>query len=1019
VFRVPKNWVDSALKDGGARYLSLVLSALVSLKGGDVAVRFISEDDTPASQLSGASAVQDCCNLPPLSYNVEEADSGWEAWAKVVGLSGAQLLEYARSVNLAAPADDDARTVYASLVTKLKEVLSGLRQKVTDLHPHPKLVHWPLSTRSQGNARSTQLSLATLLLCLQLRNLSDSLRLTVAAPAADQVRMREPEPEAAAPPQAAAVAVAKSPAAALRSAASGRFFATMRANPVWNDDPSMRYVSDWAFKRIVPCARRVLEANPDAGPAAVVNALEEDWEREQSAQPQIPFARIICSVDLGAPILAFFSSMRETDGRPDGELKRRKIRNDDDDEDAEAEAMDIDEDEVTTFKIEVTSEGLEGEFSVIELTRALSSRDSPDTQLLDELRRLVTEKWSLVSAVAESGTFRSRAPSFLVKKKFFWDTQQPLQIVFEPLSLAKYETVVSIGTSVSYGSRFCVFNAQSLHDVWRRAVASVKPSEQVLERLAHLIRDACEGKIDLPGKQRLASLLKPERGFVPQRDGQADTQPDETRLAILLCSTSHLPALQKACSQDFSFGAFQTNKTECRLILNCHHQDFESKSSGARARANEKDQFAADVIASKNNKLCEELEEEGFEVKDAGVGAFDEGMKGVDFNRVTPKEAQAMAKARKYVLDCEAKGEEPNLQRIAKLLELEERGGVLHFKKQTAHFSLTVGQVECEARTKCHEKKIDEARKQFHSELSERDAARLTAAGGLCGDKKLAKVPLAEIADHVETKVVPALDLRTRHYRHAAYREQRFSKRRAVESLAARVFDVVQEVASDAAKQETAWSRTRDSTDTGARVIPGKKTFRKGGRKEKAAAHAAYSGRMQEEEEGKEEEENTVFRFTLCPGDWNGRAPGRYNTPMPRKAFLRRLRRLVRDYASAQRARSTRMIIGWKPVNEYRSSVQTPQPLPLVLGRRVNRFNPPSRDKDTSDAFCNVANHRPWKLLWCPETHTLLQRDMSAAWAIALQHAFEKAARDLKLPEDERVLPGYKRAHKTNGPQPH
>ena len=105
---------------------------------------------------------------------------------------------------------------------------------------------------------------------------------------------------------------------------------------------------------------------------------------------------------------------------------------------------------------------------------------------------------------------------------------------------------------------------------------------------------------------------------------------------------------------------------------------------------------------------------------------------------------------------------------------------------------------------------------------------------------------------------------------------------------------------------------------------------------------------------------------------------------LSRKGFMRRVRRLVRNHATMWRAdsRTCKTIIGWKSENEYRSSVQTNQPVPLVLGLRLNRTNPAASNDN------KVVNHRPWKLLQCPYTGVISQRDLSAAWAIALCNGY-------------------------------
>ena len=186
--------------------------------------------------------------------------------------------------------------------------------------------------------------------------------------------------------------------------------------------------------------------------------------------------------------------------------------------------------------------------------------------------------------------------------------------------------------------------------------------------------------------------------------------------------------------------------------------------------------------------------------------------------------------------------------------------------------------------------------------------------------------------------------------------------------------------------------------------------------RERAAEDKRREAAREKGKEGEAIAPIQMFEFDICVGNWCGRAPGRGkgNNAFPRKKFMRQVRRLVYRYAVSKRANVTGMIIGFKTISEYRSSVQTPQPLPLVLGQRVNRINPPSAQKSDDLRFKDIAKHRPWKLLYCPVTKTICQRDMTGAYAIGLQNEYRLVVKgynnsNIGPPCAEDVLPGYRR----------
>ena len=87
-------------------------------------------------------------------------------------------------------------------------------------------------------------------------------------------------------------------------------------------------------------------------------------------------------------------------------------------------------------------------------------------------------------------------------------------------------------------------------------------------------------------------------------------------------------------------------------------------------------------------------------------------------------------------------------------------------------------------------------------------------------------------------------------------------------------------------------------------------------------------------------------------------------------------------------------------VDEYRTSIQAPGLTHAVRGQRINR-----QQAKVTDHQGKV--RRVWKVLECPQCGVRLHRDMSAAFAMALNQRW-KALSDAE-PRVERVPMGYAR----------
>jgi hypothetical protein len=664
--------------------------------------------------------------------------------------------------------------------------------------------------------------------------------------------------------------------------------------------------------------------------------------------------------------------------------------------------MDLGDDKVPEYTVELSINGL-----LVKLPpRQHSTSEDPDTTLLRDLKAAAAQA-GISDARLKMGSFWCQGPRFRITKRVHWDSEV-MCVSFEPFSMKSFwGTEWSLApTPASYKMSFAVFGPQALHDVWRRALRIVKSNpnfsthqvSQGLTRLGTVMSEklvalGMEGVPSGPVLSRILNVdhvwatmyLKPKTKRQKVTQVQVDRQASETTAVLCLLVTDQLYLLKKA-SQLRGFGGIQTNGFESRVI---HRVEKEAEDA---TRQREKDEAEIQRICNANKHLFTG------NVIDLGTAGVDEGMNGLDANVVTHLDAEAIFNARQRVRNTNSEA------LVHSELFPTLTDGVLDFHKQTSPLSVSGKTVECERRTRQFQKRAENELKAFEASLDEAARARLNAAGGLTGSTNWKSVRLSEVRKEAKL-LLSVVDLRVKAYSLPVFREWHFGARTAVESLAARFFEQLIRIAGDVKLRTTAFQGPTEAMQGRTGILPGKR--RHGTREERKEQHEAAKA---EQPKSEQEQPEAMYEFTIGVGNWSGRAPGRGrgNNAFPRKEFMRKVRRLVYRYAVSEQAKVTRIIIGFETISEYRSSVQTPQPLPLVLGRRVNRIHPPNAKNAPGDEkFRNIVVHRPWKLLMCPETGTICQRDVTGAYAIALQHQYRRIATTKLCTED--TLPGYQR----------
>ena len=193
------------------------------------------------------------------------------------------------------------------------------------------------------------------------------------------------------------------------------------------------------------------------------------------------------------------------------------------------------------------------------------------------------------------------------------------------------------------------------------------------------------------------------------------------------------------------------------------------------------------------------------------------------------------------------------------------------------------------------------------------------------------------------------LTTRIQHYMSRCYAEQRFQRRRALQSLVTRVHKWIVDLA---------------------RGVPTTSTLPSKGKPPPAVG------------EGDE-----WRHIHVAWGAWNGKQPPGYrgNNSMPRRGLLRQYLTYLRQFTMNGQCEQTRVVVGVNLQNEDRSSLQCGAGIHFQMDKRVNRVPP------VQGVHSNVLVHdRPWKLLRCPECAVIMQRDRSAAYNIAIKAAWAR-----------------------------
>jgi len=666
---------------------------------------------------------------------------------------------------------------------------------------------------------------------------------------------------------------------------------------------------------------------------------------------------------------------------------------------------------VNKFRIELLSE--DGATVLDDTyTRSQSTPEQPDKSFLADLR-----KWYSQHGIDGSYRFRSKSPGFVIGRRFSWNSTKTL--VVQPFEINLKCPFFSLGPSPShYKHQFVYFSREAAFHLFKRAVTKIDEDCNNDWNARHIVKTIEDAFCQLYGfPVDLKFMDSAEKKMIGKDDFLLLLSTDNASLlkrhnaSLLKCHDN-----EKKLIENYSTNGFEQRlgirlfslTRDCLIDIHCSARNKEKKKNtthpyGRLGRVKQQDALQADFIARANNEYLHNKKQPIH----LGAIGIDEGMKGVDANCISTRQVHAIYSARQCF-----KADPNDIDSVCDMLGITND---FNMKKATRPFSLSIGQVASERQTKCFEQRAAKELKSYLENLSDDERRKLNDNGGLTGGTDWASVDADNIAGKLKT-FLELFPLRAKHYRHAIYQEWKFVARTAVESLAGRFFQQIKNTAEDLKQQyedpsSKVWFERRESDRY--KGLPGKKSYRKGNRAFRKDAWKAMKDAKLKEPQPMKQDITKLYQVDICPGDWNGRAPERSNTQMPRKAFVRRVRLLVRNYAESQAAQETGMIMGWKPQNEYRSSVQDPHPLTLVKGLRVNRVNPPNKEHaNGNDAFRHIDKHRPWKLLYSKESGVILQRDMSAAFAIALQNAYTRYATSVS--SDEKILPGYQRQTSSN-----
>ena len=151
-----------------------------------------------------------------------------------------------------------------------------------------------------------------------------------------------------------------------------------------------------------------------------------------------------------------------------------------------------------------------------------------------------------------------------------------------------------------------------------------------------------------------------------------------------------------------------------------------------------------------------------------------------------------------------------------------------------------------------------------------------------------------------------------------------------------------------------------------------------------------------------------VFVGHLAWGDWSGHQPFKYggNNSFPRKVLCRLIVKELRRRANKGQWKMSGVLVVPFLDNEYRTSKQAPCLCHRVTGQKIDRHN--AKAEEVGAKTLEKMNKTSWKLLVCPECNNVLNRDRSAASAIAANHERRRLAEQFKC--DAPVHAGYARA---------
>jgi hypothetical protein len=592
-------------------------------------------------------------------------------------------------------------------------------------------------------------------------------------------------------------------------------------------------------------------------------------------------------------------------------------------------------------------------------THKCSSQEDPDEGFLGVLRQALKEFYQM-NGMVDSGDDEFCTDRFKIRKKFWYDDPtKKLEITATPKEV-KARTFRLFPVH-GYGRKFWTLSPSGVLDVFRGIDRVCKPENATRTEIERASREwvssvLAKGGVKLEGLQLANTVPKLWRvtaqvlGTHAENCDSWDTvfaDGDGAKRATLQMREAFLSVLPQPHFKVAQWlkenprgriRALQTNGLESRLlykILPSSSADSGAAptdfwKSGAGRRDEERCNNQEKLVSAKSGAVHPEF---------VGHIAVDMGMSDVQALFVPEAHSTRVIKA------CDSEDAAEPMMEDDNAPDLMDPPNLTAFPSMR----ITRDQVDAEANTRYFQHQQADSKRTVLEGLAPQDLEDLNKVGGMDGDIAWDMVCLDNNLRARVLSNMKWLQFRTGHYTGLVYAEQRFQRRRALQSLANRLVKWTVQVA-------------RGGSVT--RTLPSKKERLRVAKADDPWVHVS-----------------------IAWGAWNGLAPPQYrgNNSMPRRELLRRVLTGVRQYTMNGQCEKTKVVVGVNLQNEDRSSLQCCAGRHYKTEERINRVSPVQGEHSRY-----LHHNKPWKLLWCPSCKVILQRDRSAAYNIAIKAAWKR-----------------------------